>query len=111
MTTDRVFTCIRKRLDGDGRSPADKIAETVAVGGRRARAARELGAGEVVAVATAAIRDAANRDELERGVEDAIGVPLRVISGEEEARLSFLGATRTLPEPVTGETAVVDVGG
>ncbi len=44
-------------------------------------------------------------------VEDRLGVPLRVLSGEEEARLSFVGATRTLAQPATGTIAVVDVGG
>jgi exopolyphosphatase/guanosine-5'-triphosphate,3'-diphosphate pyrophosphatase len=111
LTAERVFTCIRKSLDGGGRIPPEKVAETVRVVGAQARRAHDLGATAIVAVATAAIRDAPNRDELERGVEDALGVPLRVISGEEEARLSFVGATRTLSDPATGTVAVVDVGG
>jgi len=111
LTAERVFTCIRKSLDDAGCIPSEKVAETVGVVGAQARTARELGATEVVAVATAAIRDAPNREELERGVEDVLGSPLRVISGEEEARLSFVGATRTLPEPADGTIAVVDVGG
>ena len=111
LTAERVFTCIRKSLDDGGRIPPDKVEETVRVVSSQVRAARELGATEIVAVATAAIRDAPNRDELERGVEDALGAPLRVLSGEEEARLSFVGATRTLSEPTTGTIAVVDVGG
>ena len=111
LTAERVFTCIRKSLDGGGRIPAEKVAETAAVVGAQARRARELGATEVVAVATASIRDAANRGDLERGVERALGAPLRVVSGEEEARLSFAGATRTLDGPVAGTCAVVDVGG
>ena len=111
LTADRVYTCIRKSLDERGCIPAEKVAETVAVVSAQARAARQLGAAEIVAVATAAIRDAPNREELERGVEEALGVPLRVISGEEEARLSFSGATRTLAEPGSGAMAVVDVGG
>ena len=111
LTAERVFTCIRKSLDRSGCIPAEKVAETAAVVAAQARRARELGATEVVAVATAAIRDAANRDELERGVERALGAPLRVISGEEEARLSFAGATRTVQGPAAGTIAVVDVGG
>ncbi|MBA2440698.1 MAG: hypothetical protein H0V50_08495 [Thermoleophilaceae bacterium] len=111
LTVERVFTCIRKSLDDHGCIPAEKVAETVGVIRMQARTARGLGATEIVAVATAAIREAANRDELERGVQDVLGVPLRVISGEEEARLSFVGATRTLPEPAAGTIAVVDVGG
>jgi exopolyphosphatase/guanosine-5'-triphosphate,3'-diphosphate pyrophosphatase len=111
LTTDRVFTCIRKSLDGDGAIPQEKIAETAAVVGDQARTARSLGATEVVAVATAAIRDAPNGAGLVRAVADTADVPLRVISGEEEARLSFLGATRTLQHLPAGAVAVVDVGG
>ncbi len=111
LAAERVFTCIRKELDDRGRIPPAKVAETVGVVSAQAQAARELGAEEIVVVATAAIRDAPNSDELQRGVEDAAGVPLRVISAEEEARLSFVGATRTLPEPAVGTIAVVDVGG
>ena len=70
-----------------------------------------MGAQELAAVATAAIRNAANRDELVAAVEGRLGVPLRVLSGQEEARLSFVGATRTLAQPATGTIAVVDVGG
>ena len=111
LTAERVFTCIRKSLDDGGRIPPDKVVETVRVVASQGRRARDLGATAIVAVATAAIRDAPNRAELERGVEDALGVPLRVISEEEEARLSFVGATRTLSDLGTGTVAVVDVGG
>jgi len=61
--------------------------------------------------ATAAVRNAANRDELVSAVEAQLGEALRVLSGEEEARLSFLGATQALADPVPGTVAVVDVGG
>lgn len=111
LTAERVFTCIRRSLAPGGHIPADKIAETVAVVREQVATARELGAEQIVAVATAVIRDAANRAELERALDPVLGMPLRVISGEEEARLSFAGATRTLAEPVAGRVAVVDVGG
>ena len=61
LTAERVFTCIRKSLDGDGCIPPEKIAETAAVVRDQVSAARELGATEIVAVATAAIRDAPER--------------------------------------------------
>ena len=111
LKAERAFTCIRKSVDGSGRIPPEKIAETVAVVEAQARSARALGADPVVAVATAVIRDAPNRDELERAIGQALGTPLRVISGEEEARLSFAGATGTLPQLGSGTVAVVDVGG
>lgn len=111
LKAERVFTCIRRSLDDAGAIPEEKIAETVGVVASQARTARRLGAGQVVAVATAAIRDAPNRDELERRVRDAAAVQLRIISGEEEARLSFVGATRALHELKGDAIAVVDVGG
>jgi exopolyphosphatase/guanosine-5'-triphosphate,3'-diphosphate pyrophosphatase len=61
-------------------------------------------------VATSATRDAANRDEFVAGVREIFGVAPEVISGDEEARLSFTGATRDLTghdEPFL----VVDIGG
>ena len=67
------------------------------------------GVAEVRAVATSAARDAANRDELQAAVEAALGVPVDVISGEEEAALSFLGATAGLDAPAP--YLVVDIGG
>ena len=111
LWAERVFTCIRKSLDPAGAIPPEKLEETVSVVASQARTARELGAGEVVAVATAAIRDAPNQDELARGVRDAADVQLKIISSEEEARLSFVGATRTLPDLEGDAIAVLDVGG
>ena len=107
----REFTCIGGSIDEAGKIPAEKVEETAAVAGAQARAAREAGATVIEAVATAAIRDASNRDELVRAVGARTGVPLRVLSGREEARLSFQGATRTLTEPAADRIAVVDVGG
>ena len=67
------------------------------------------GATEVRAVATSAARDAANREDLVAAVEAALGVPADVIPGEEEAELSFLGATAGLDAPAP--FLVVDIGG
>ena len=77
----------------------------------QANVAREVGAEQIVAVATAAIRNAPNRDALVTAVHEAGGMELEVLSGEEEARLSFVGATRTLLQPADGTIAVIDVGG
>jgi exopolyphosphatase/guanosine-5'-triphosphate,3'-diphosphate pyrophosphatase len=62
-------------------------------------------------VATSATRDAVNRDEFVAGVREIFGVEPEVVSGDEEARLSFLGATRDLPPGETGPFLVVDIGG
>ncbi|MFB4311098.1 exopolyphosphatase [Actinomadura sp. GTD37] len=63
-------------------------------------------------VATSATRDAANRSDFVSGVLDIFGVVPEVISGDEEAELSFLGATRELAELRPARPyLVVDIGG
>jgi exopolyphosphatase/guanosine-5'-triphosphate,3'-diphosphate pyrophosphatase len=111
LVTQRAFTRIGKSLQNGGLIPAEKIAETAEVVRTQTSVAREVGAEHIVAVATAAIRSARNRDELVGAVQEAGGTELSVLSGEEEARLSFVGATRTLLEPPDGSVAVIDVGG
>jgi exopolyphosphatase/guanosine-5'-triphosphate,3'-diphosphate pyrophosphatase len=61
-------------------------------------------------VATSAVRDAENRDEFLALLRDRFGIEARTITGEEEARLTFLGATagRELP---AGPVVVIDIGG
>jgi exopolyphosphatase / guanosine-5'-triphosphate,3'-diphosphate pyrophosphatase len=111
LVTQRAFTRIGKSLGSGGAIPSQKIAETAEVVATQAKVAREVGAEQIVGVATAAIRNAPNRDELLDAVAKAGGMRLEVLSGEEEARLSFVGATRTLLRPAGGTIAVVDVGG
>ena len=111
LVTQRAFTRIGRSMRDGGFIPAEKIAETAEVVRAQAACAREVGAEEIVAVATAAIRNAPNRDELVAAVEEAGGMTLSVLTGEEEARLAFVGATRTLLGSAEGTMAVVDVGG
>jgi exopolyphosphatase / guanosine-5'-triphosphate,3'-diphosphate pyrophosphatase len=111
LLAQRAFTRIGKSMGKDKAIPPKKVAETADVVASQARMAREMGAGRIEAVATAAIRKAVNREELAIAVEQAAGVPLRVLTEEEEARLSFLGATRSLSSPAQDTVAVVDVGG
>ncbi|GBD46417.1 Guanosine-5'-triphosphate,3'-diphosphate pyrophosphatase [bacterium HR41] len=116
-------------LDASGALGADAIARTVTVARDYVRDARALGAARTVAVATQAVREARNREAFVRALAEATGLALRVLSGEEEACLTFLGATTGLTpavnrgsaqaakppsaEPTVGSqsVAVVDVGG
>jgi exopolyphosphatase/guanosine-5'-triphosphate,3'-diphosphate pyrophosphatase len=111
LVQQRAFTRIGKSLGTAGVIPTEKIAETAEVVATQVKVAQEVGAEHVVAVATAAIRNASNRDELLAAVEKAGGMALDILSGEEEARLSFVGATRTMLQPADGTVAVIDVGG
>jgi exopolyphosphatase/guanosine-5'-triphosphate,3'-diphosphate pyrophosphatase len=66
--------------------------------------------GRVRTTATSAARDAANREEFFGPAADILGAPVELISGEEEGRLSFEGATADL-DPSLGPFLVVDIGG
>jgi exopolyphosphatase / guanosine-5'-triphosphate,3'-diphosphate pyrophosphatase len=61
-------------------------------------------------VATSAVRDARDGDAFLRSAGDVVGVDAELLSGEEEGRLSYLGATDGLSD-AGGATAVVDIGG
>lgn len=67
--------------------------------------------GEVHAVATAAARTATNGPELIARLRDDAGVQVRIIDGEEEARLAWLGALSADPHLAAKRPAVVDIGG
>jgi exopolyphosphatase/guanosine-5'-triphosphate,3'-diphosphate pyrophosphatase len=72
---------------------------------------RDLGATRTRMVATSATRDAANADEFRSMVERTLGVTPEVVTGEEEAHLSFAGAVRGLPADLAAPYLVVDIGG
>jgi exopolyphosphatase/guanosine-5'-triphosphate,3'-diphosphate pyrophosphatase len=103
VLAQRAFT----RIGIAAEIPPAKIAEVARAVTEQVELARIAGAERVRVVATAAIRAAVNRDEFLAGV----GVPVEILDGADEARLAFLGATRTLGAALDGEVAVVDVGG
>jgi exopolyphosphatase / guanosine-5'-triphosphate,3'-diphosphate pyrophosphatase len=78
--------------------------------GRMAMLARQLGARRVEAVATSAVRDAGNAAEFLARVRRETGLQVRVLNGEEEARLSFLSALAHF-ELGEGRSVVMDIGG
>lgn len=107
----RAYTRIGKGASKNGRITAEKVAEVVEAVTTQVRLAEELGAEVIKAVATAAIREAKNRDKVVREIQEAAGVQVDVLSEEDEGRLAFIGATKSLGHPVEGTVAVVDVGG
>jgi exopolyphosphatase/guanosine-5'-triphosphate,3'-diphosphate pyrophosphatase len=107
----RAFTRLGRGLAPGGTIPAARIAETAAVVAELHALAEQAGAVTIRAVATAVIRRAANRDEFCHAIKAHGGVEVTVLDGLEEARLAFLGATRTAGRPLPGRVAVVDVGG
>jgi exopolyphosphatase/guanosine-5'-triphosphate,3'-diphosphate pyrophosphatase len=107
----RAYTRIGKGASKNGSITAEKVAEVVEAVTTQVRLAEELGAEVIKAVATAAIREAKNRGKVVKQIEEAAGVEVDVLSEEEEGRLAFIGATKSLGHPVEGTVAVVDVGG
>ena len=107
----RAYTRIGKASRHDGKIDDDKIEEVAEVVATQLRLAEEIGAEAIRIVATAAIRESKNRDAAVAAFEQAAGMPVQVLSEEEEGRLAFIGATKTLGHPVEGSIGVVDVGG
>ena len=110
IATQRAYTRIGKAVTKKG-IPAVKIDEVVDVVETQVRHAQELGAEEVAVVATAAIREAKNSARLADAIGERTGLPLRILSGDDEGRYSFTGAARSLATPFEGPLAVIDVGG
>ena len=108
---DRRTTVTRlgEGLEASGRLSDDAMARVSdALAAYRERI-DELGAERVIAVATSAMRDAANGPDFRADIEGRFGIDARTISGDEEARLTFLGATAG--RDADGAALVIDIGG
>jgi exopolyphosphatase/guanosine-5'-triphosphate,3'-diphosphate pyrophosphatase len=111
---DRRMEIVRlgQGVDRTGRFAPDALARTLGMCQEYADIIADRGAERVRFAATSASRDAANRDEFVAGVRRILGVDPEVITGDEEAELSFIGATRELlAAAVPGPYLVVDIGG
>lgn len=104
LKRDREGTRLFAGLDAQRNLSAESMSTTIGAVERMAREAREMGADVVHLFATSATRDAANADVLADMLRGT-GLELEVISGEEEAELSFRGATDG------GHCGVIDIGG
>ncbi len=109
LDRDLIITRLGEGVDDTRRLGAEPLRRTIDAIARYHARARELGAETVRIAATSAARDAANRDEFFDGVRAATGLDAEVLSGDEEARLSFLGATNDLD--AGGPFLVLDIGG
>jgi exopolyphosphatase/guanosine-5'-triphosphate,3'-diphosphate pyrophosphatase len=103
-------TRLGQDVDSTGRLADEAVERVFAVLEEYKRLIEEHGAGRTVALATSAVRDSENGDEFRDGVHDRFGFDLRTISGDEEARLTFLGATSARDER-EASTLVIDIGG
>jgi len=110
LERETTVTRLGEGVDATGRL-ADEAIERVlaAVGGYR-EAIDRYEVEQTVAIATSAMRDAANGEDLREQLRTRHGIDARTISGDEEARLTFLGATGARP-PSGKRTLVIDIGG
>ena len=97
-------------VDKTGEFHPDAIARTLAAVDKFAAEIARRGVEKIRFCATSATRDAKNRNLFIDGVKERLGVAPEVISGEEEAALSFAGATKDLPDSLA-PFLVVDIGG
>lgn len=93
-----------------GHIPEEEVASTLEAVDELRKHARDAGAEEVIAVGTAALRDADNGPELTTRIAETLRVPVRLLSGEEEARLIFAAFRRRVLLP-RGPALGVDLGG
>jgi exopolyphosphatase/guanosine-5'-triphosphate,3'-diphosphate pyrophosphatase len=108
---ERAFTRIGRGLLPDGTIVAAKVAEVVKIVSEQAQSARELGAVEIRTVGTAALRRAPNGADVVEAIRRGSGLSVEILGDDEEARLAFVGAARTLDHAPAGALGVVDVGG
>jgi hypothetical protein len=110
---DRRLEIVRlgQGVDATGRIAADALARTLHVLRSYRQIIEEASASAVCMVATSATRDAANASEFVAGVRDILAIEPEVLSGEDEARLSFTGATAELAGEAAGPYLVADIGG
>lgn len=104
------LTRLGQGVDATGRFHPDALARTFAAVDDFALRIAAAGATRLRFVATSAARDAANREEFFDGVRRRLGVDAEVISGDEEAALSFAGAVSALPD-AEAPVLVMDIGG
>jgi exopolyphosphatase/guanosine-5'-triphosphate,3'-diphosphate pyrophosphatase len=109
LQRESIVTRLGEGVDATGRLGDAPMQRVFAALDRYAEAIERHGAASRTAVLTSAVRDAANGDEFAAAVRERYGLDALTLSGAEEARLTYLGATasRSGGEPLV----VIDIGG
>jgi len=110
VVRDMEIVRLGQGVDETGQFHPDAIARTLAAVDKFAAEIAKRGVEKIRFCATSATRDATNRDLFVDGVRERLGIELEVITGDEEAALSFAGAIKDL-DPSNGPFLVVDIGG
>ncbi|MEU3819237.1 Ppx/GppA phosphatase family protein [Streptomyces sp. NPDC030392] len=106
----KVELRLAELLDPDGSIGAAGVDRLVTIVGDAVHTAEEKGCEAVLPFATSAVRDAANADAVLARVRAETGVDLQVLTGEDEARLTFLAARRWFGWSA-GKLLLLDIGG
>jgi len=101
---------LAEHLDDDGAVTQKGIDALAAFTAQALVVAEDKGCEDMLAFATSAVRDSVNSDEVLDHVHDTTGVRIEVLSGEDEARLTFLAVRRWFGWSA-GRLAVFDIGG
>ncbi len=109
MTRRSTVTRLGRGVDLSGQLPGEAIEDTCEAIAEYVAAYREAGASTVRAIATSAVRDASNGSAFVAELRERFALSARVLDGEEEARLTYLGASSE--RPPSEPTLVVDIGG
>ncbi|EHR59281.1 Ppx/GppA phosphatase family protein [Saccharomonospora cyanea] len=110
MHSEKTVLRLVERIDEGGELDKKAADELVLAVAEARDAAGRLGCEELMSFATSAIRDAVNADEVLQRVVDETGVELRVLTGEQEAELTFLAVRRWFGWSA-GRLLVLDIGG
>jgi exopolyphosphatase/guanosine-5'-triphosphate,3'-diphosphate pyrophosphatase len=110
VVRDMEIVRLGQGVDETGQFHPDAITRTLAAVDKFAAEIAKRGVEKIRFCATSATRDATNRHLFVDGVRERLGIELEVISGDEEAALSFAGAIKDL-DPTNGPFLVVDIGG
>jgi exopolyphosphatase/guanosine-5'-triphosphate,3'-diphosphate pyrophosphatase len=110
LASERQVTRLGESVFRNGRISKEAMDLNCSVLAQMAQGYRKLGVAGVRAVATSAVRDAQNQQEFLERASAALGAPVEVISGKEEARLIHLGVQNRWPE-AGARRLIVDVGG
>jgi exopolyphosphatase / guanosine-5'-triphosphate,3'-diphosphate pyrophosphatase len=106
----KISLRLAEHLGPDGRIDDEALAELIAFAGQARQTAEDLGVTEFLAFATSAVRDAPNVLDVLAKVRKRTGIEVEVLSGEDEARLTFLAVRRWFGWSA-GRILVLDIGG
>ncbi|MFT4231678.1 MAG: Ppx/GppA phosphatase family protein [Leucobacter sp.] len=108
--SQRSVLRLMRYLDADGAISEEGVRRVVEAIRESVDTVREIGVDDLIATATSAIREAANGEEVLARITRETGVTLRVLSGEDEARITMLAVRRWLGWSA-GEILLFDIGG